>query len=50
MNTSDIVVLIILAVAIILAIVGTIRNNKKGHGCGGNCAACGFSENCKNKK
>ena len=46
MNPSDIVVLIILAVAVILAIAGTILNRKKGGGCIGNCAACGFSQNC----
>ncbi len=45
MNTSDIVVLIILAIAVILAVIGTIRNKQSG-GCGGNCAACGFSQNC----
>ncbi len=50
MSTSDIIVLIILAVAIALAVIGTVINKKKGGGCSGNCASCGFAGNCKDKK
>ena len=50
LNTFDIIVLIILAVAIVQAVIDTVLNIKKSGGCSGNCASCGFAGNCKDKK
>ena len=48
MNLTDIILIIVIAAAVVLAVIHCLRSRKRGNTCCNNCSSCTY--NCKNER